>query len=272
MRIQELSLSMQKLPVIMIQDLYSNNENSYSSNDVTIKYKFKNYKDFEMYKEYVNKLFGYNVIKESNIYYYKTESILFLYLKRQKLYNWKSCLNTLSPSVLEKVDLTLRNDYNYENMSNILERYNTEQAKLKSIKLKSGGFINHIYPLPLDEYKGSLNILYTKELQNYIGDGRTVWGYLGHGFRQHYMDLYLESLVVKLNASSLYYDLGLDIITPISEWLSSRYARHTMDSLEDLNKTEVKQKLKKIVRDIICEAYPNINGLSNGIDRLLNIR
>jgi len=117
---------------------------------------------------------------------------------------------------------------------------------------KRNGFVLH-KPfeelLPSDYHGGfSKKLLEISVLRDYIKDGKSVWGYMGHQCRTKVLDKQLEKIALSVKLSPQMKSTNEELI---ASWLISTDARHFSDNLEGLEIWEQTNKLKKNINRML---------------------
>jgi len=133
-------------------------------------------------------------------------------------------------------------------------KYWDKQEDIKNIQRKIEGFIycKKFDDMTVEDYKGALKDALTDITIKYISN-KGVFGYLGHGFRQLEHDKHIEK--VFNNITVTLDDSEINKWDILSTWLTSSDARHWMDSVEDTDIEQFKEKFNAYISELVLLGY-----------------
>ena len=133
-------------------------------------------------------------------------------------------------------------------------KYWDKQEDIKNAEKKEEGFVycKKFDDMTPEDYKGALQNVLTNITLKYISN-KGVWGYLGHSFRQLEHDKYIEE--VFNNVTVIIDGKEVNKWDIFSTWLTSSNARHWMDSVEDTNIEQFKEKFNTYIPELVLLGY-----------------
>jgi hypothetical protein len=145
--------------------------------------------------------------------------------------------------------------YTYENKPKELDEY-LERSHIRYVEKreKEGYVITDYKNKKPDDFKGGFSdILFDNPIiQDYIGDGQLVYGWMGASERKEIHDRILERELISLNCP----------YNAICNWLKSSSGRYFMDNMPENDKESIiriKDSIVTIYNDCIKTLYPNKN-------------
>jgi hypothetical protein len=141
-----------------------------------------------------------------------------------------------------------------EGSSEDAQKYWDKQEEIRNNHRKEEGFIycKKYDEMAAEDYKGSLKKALTQDTIEYISH-KGVFGYLGHSARKHEHDKYIEKVIE--NVIMTVDGVKVNKWEALSSWLSSKDARHWMDSIEDLHMVHFKEKFDNYVSELMTLGY-----------------
>ena len=133
-------------------------------------------------------------------------------------------------------------------------KYWDKQENIKNSQRKEEGFIycKKFDDMITEDYKGALQNALTDITISYISS-KIVAGYLGHSFRQLEHDKHIEEIINNVTVTVNNYEVNKwDIL---STWLTSSDARHWMDSVEDTDIEQFKEKFNACIPELVLLGY-----------------